>query len=233
MASLVINMDQTGVHLVSSSSWTYEMQGSSNIPVVGADDKRQITVCVAASLRGDLLPIQCIFQGKTTRSLPAPTPASIAARVDITQSSNHWSTQETMKRWVTNVLLPHSERMISLHQLDSDAHILLQLDCWSVHKSVTFRGWLEREHPRIHLVYVPANCTSKLQLADVALQRPFKSYITQSFNNWAAAAIAKQIHEEKVTGISSELGMANLKVFNLSFWSGALKAGGDCRSAGS
>jgi hypothetical protein len=187
------------------------MQGSSDVPVVGADDKRQITVCMAASLRGDLLPMQCIFQGKTEHSHPAATAASIAARVDITHSDNHWSTQETMQRWVTHVLLPHSERMISLHQLDSDAHILLLLDAWSVHKSVEFRGWLHREHPRIHIVYVPANCTSKLQLADVALQRPFKSYITQSFNDWAAAAIAKQINEDRITGISAQLGMASLK----------------------
>jgi len=52
--ALVVNMDQTGLHLVSASSWTYEMQGSSDVPIIGAEDKRQITVCVAASLRGDL-----------------------------------------------------------------------------------------------------------------------------------------------------------------------------------
>ena len=209
--SLVINMDQTGVHLVSASSWTYEMQGSSDVPVVGAEDKRQITVCVAASLRGDLLPLQCIFQGKTPRSLPASTAAAVAARIDITHSINHWSTQETMQRWITKVLLPYSERMIELHELDADAHILLLLDCWSVHKSAEFRSWLQREHPRIHLIYVPANCTSKLQLADVALQRPFKSCITQNFNEWAATAIATQIRSGEVTGISAQLGMAALK----------------------
>ena len=204
-------MDQTGVHLVPASSWTYEMQGSSDVPVIGAEDKRQITVCVAASLRGDLLPLQCIFQGKTARCLPAATAASVAARVDITQSINHWSTQETMQRWITKVLLPHSERMIELYELDADAHVLLLLDCWAVHKSAEFRSWLQREHPRIHLVYVPANCTSKLQLADVALQRPFKSCITQNFNEWAATAIATQIRSGEVTGISAQLGMAALK----------------------
>lgn len=204
-------MDQTGVQLVSAASWTYETVGSADVAVAGAEDKRQITVCVAASLRGDLLPLQCIFQGKTARSLPAATPASMAARVDITHSINHWSTQETMQRWVTDVLLPHSERMISNYQLDSNAHILLLLDSWAVHKSAEFRGWIQREHPRIHLVYVPANCTSKLQLADVALQRPFKSCITASFDEWAAATIAEQINNDEVSGISSHLRMSALK----------------------
>ena len=81
------------MHLVSASSWTYETVGSSDVAIVGAEDKRQITACVAASLRGDLLPLQLIFQGKTTRSLPLATAASTAARVDITHSANHWSTQ--------------------------------------------------------------------------------------------------------------------------------------------
>ncbi len=156
-------MDQTGVHLVSASSWTYEMVGSKDVAVVAAEDKRQITACVAASLRGDLLPLQLIFQGKTERSLPQATAASLAARVDITHSENHWSTQRTMQRWITHVLLPHAERMIDLHQLDSNPHILLLLDAWAVHKSAEFRGWLQKEHPLIHLVYVPPNCTSKLQ----------------------------------------------------------------------
>ena len=204
-------MDQTGLNLVPASSWTYEMQGSSDVPVVGAEDKRQITVCVAASLRGDLLLLQCIFQGKTARSLPAATAASTAARVDLTCSSNHWSTQETMQRWVTKVLLPHAERMTELHQLDANPHMLLLLDCWAVHKSSEFRSWLNKEHPHIHLIFVPANCTSKLQLADVALQRPFKSSITQSCNEWAAATIAKQISQGELTGISAQLGMAALK----------------------
>ena len=222
--SLVINMDQTGVHLVSAASWTYEMVGSSDVAVVGAEDKRQITVCVAASLRGDLLPLQLIFQGKTARSLPPSTAASTAARVDITCSNNHWSTPETMQRWITKVLSPHAERMIELHKLDANAHILLLLDCWAVHKSAEFRGWMQTEHPRIHLVFVPANCTSKLQLADVALQRPFKSSITQSFNQWAAESIAKQIRSGQVTGIAAQLGMAALKPLVLQWcvesWSG-------------
>lgn len=185
--------------------------GSNDVAVVGAEDKRQITACVAASLRGELLPLQLIFQGKTERSLPSSTYASAAARVDITHSNNHWSTQETMQRWIVRVLLPHTERMIELHSLDANAHILLLLDCWAVHKSAEFRGWLQQEHPRVHLVFVPANCTSKLQLADVALQRPFKSSITQSFNTWASTTIAEQIKRGEVVGISAQLGMAALK----------------------
>lgn len=204
-------MDQTGVHLVPSASWTYEKVGSSSVAIVGADDKRQITACVAATLDGILLPLQLIFQGKTDRSLPRHSAASVAARIDLTHSDNHWSSQATMQRWVSAVLLIHTNRMIEAHQLDADAHVILVLDAWAVHKSEEFRSWISKEHPRIHLVFVPANCTSKLQVADVALQRPFKHGITQRFNEWAARTVAEQIREEKTAGLAALLTMSELK----------------------
>jgi hypothetical protein len=204
-------MDQTGIHLVPAARFTYERAGSKTVAVVGAEDKRQITVCVAASLRGDLLPLQLIFQGKTSRSLPPATANSIATLVDVTQSSNHWSSQLTMQRYITQVIMKHAERMIEVHGLASDAHIVLLLDAWSVHKSVEFRQWIAAEHPRIHLVYVPANCTSKLQLADVALQRPFKHGVTERFNQWAAEQVSHQLREGKIAGIADLFTMKKLK----------------------
>ena len=98
--SLVINMDQTGAHLVPSDSHTYEMKGVKDVKVIGADDKRQITACIASSLHGDLLPLQLIFQGKTAACHPVVTPAATNARAHITHSENHWSNQETMQQYI-------------------------------------------------------------------------------------------------------------------------------------
>ena len=43
---LVINWDQTGSKLVPVSQWTLAEQGSTQVPVVGKDDKREISCCV-------------------------------------------------------------------------------------------------------------------------------------------------------------------------------------------
>jgi hypothetical protein len=75
----VINLDQTGLHLVPAGSRTYETKGSKQVPIAGMDDKRQITAVVASSLDGQLLPLQLIFQGKTDASLPQHTDASTLA----------------------------------------------------------------------------------------------------------------------------------------------------------
>jgi len=191
--SLVVNMDQTGQNLVPSAAWTYEREGATSVSAIGAEDKRQITACLASSLHGDLLPLQLIFTGSTARCHPAATAASNAASVHITHSSNHWSSLETMQEWITQVLLPYAERKITALKLRSDSHMVLLLDVWSVHKGEPFRRFLRTHHPSIHLVFVPANCTSKLQVADVALQRPYKSCIRRSFDKWAAAMLYEQL----------------------------------------
>lgn len=217
-------MDQTGVHLVPASNWTYHTAGASSVAVVGAEDKRQITICVASSLDGDLLPLQVIFQGKTERSLPPRTPELIASRAHVTFSDNHWSNQTTMKEYIEKVLVPYAERCIMRYELNSDANIILVLDVWSVHKSEEFRLFLRSKYPRIHLVYIPPNCTSKLQVADVVLQRPFKHVITQQFNQWAGANIAEQIADDKVVGLNNALKMSNIKPLALQWCIDSWKA---------
>ena len=46
---LIFNWNQTSIHLVPVSEWTMEKQGTKNIIVTGVDDKRQITLVLAAT----------------------------------------------------------------------------------------------------------------------------------------------------------------------------------------
>jgi hypothetical protein len=56
--TLVINIDQTCVHLVPTrGERTWEMKGEKNIHVLGIEDKRQIRVVVSSSANGNLLPL--------------------------------------------------------------------------------------------------------------------------------------------------------------------------------
>lgn len=47
--------------------------------------------------------------------------------------------------------------------------------------------------PNILVLFVPANCTSKLQVMDVVFQRPFKHTVQQLYNQFQAAQVVKQI----------------------------------------
>ena len=67
---LILNWDQTGIHLVPASGWTMDIMGSKRVEISGGNDKRQITAIFCGSLTGDFLPIQLIYQGKTNRCHP-------------------------------------------------------------------------------------------------------------------------------------------------------------------
>ncbi len=46
------------------------MEGSKRVEIVGIDDKRQITAVFGCTLKGDFLPPQIIYSGKTQRCVP-------------------------------------------------------------------------------------------------------------------------------------------------------------------
>lgn len=61
----------------------------------------------------------------------------------------------------------------------------MHIDAYPVHTAQLFRTWLHAEFKgMLMLVYVPANCTSALQVADVAVNRPFKAKYTSEFNKY-------------------------------------------------
>jgi len=119
---------------------------------------------------GVLLPFQVVFQGKTGQVLPKNAVVVIAALEGwhLTHSANHWSTQETMRSFVQKVLHPYFEGKC----FDLGLNLLMQrmiwlIDYWSVHISAEFRGFMKENFLHILLLFVPANCTSKLQVMDV------------------------------------------------------------------
>ena len=56
-ASLVINLDQTGLNIVPTGEWKMEKEGSKRVDLAGLEDKHQITATFAATLDGKLLPM--------------------------------------------------------------------------------------------------------------------------------------------------------------------------------
>ena len=101
---LVINWDQAGVKLIPSQSWTMEEQGSTRVEIAGINDKRQITLTLAGSMSGELLPLQLLYQGKTTCCHPQ---YSYPTEFDVWHTPNHWANEETTLRFITNIVLPY------------------------------------------------------------------------------------------------------------------------------
>ncbi len=179
---LVCNSDQTAVHLRPSTEQTYEVKGVKEVKCLGKDDKRQITAVVSSTASGELVPLQLVFQGKTKAIVPKDEDAkrAVAAGWHLTMSENHWSNFVTMNSFVEKVLDPWRVKKCEELGLVPDSQKMVWLiDCWKVHISAGFREWMLDLFPLIKTMFVPANCTSKLQVADVVLQRPLKHRFRQ------------------------------------------------------
>ena len=73
------------------------------IAIKNSDDKRQITAVVAATFTGEFFPVQLLFQGKTEHCHPKVKPPE---GWDLWHSEYHWSNEDTMKRYISNIIIP-------------------------------------------------------------------------------------------------------------------------------
>ena len=71
------------------------------ISIAHSDNKHQIAA-VAASMSGECIPIQLLYQGKTVLCHPI---VSFPENWDVWHSINHWSNEETMIRHIKKIIV--------------------------------------------------------------------------------------------------------------------------------
>ena len=158
---------------------------------------------MGVTLEGELVPLQLIFQGqeknrKQHKAVPVLND-TLSLRLShagwhLTQTPNHWSSQQSMRDYVDLVITPFVRGKRQQHSCP-DSPVLLLFDSWSVHKSKEFLQWMKEQHPDYHVVFIPAGCTGKAQPADVVLQRPLKCEVTNQFLQWTTEMITEQLSE--------------------------------------
>ena len=114
---LIFNWDQTAISLVPSLQWTLDKKGNKRVAIAGHSDKKQITAVTCASLTGEVLLTQLVYEGKTRRCHP---PYDFPGNWVISHSPNHWSTEETMIKYITNVVVAFVEQKRDDVELNHD-----------------------------------------------------------------------------------------------------------------
>ena len=188
---LIINWDQTPLHIVPTGNWTMHQAGDKIIPVANLDDKRQITAVLAVSLTGTYLAPQLIYQGKTERCHPQVD--AIPEGWDIWHSVNHWSNEVTMKRYITKVIVPYVQKTRQELKLADSHPALVIYDVFKGQTTPAIQSLLSTNH--ISVVLVPPNCTDKLQPLDIAINKPMKDALKAEFQAWYAAQVQKKLEE--------------------------------------
>ena len=211
---LYVNSDQTQIVYAQGCKLTWAKTGSRQVTVIGEDEKRAFTVLVSVSNSGELLPFQAIYQGYSTKTCPAPSAKdykiakAAGFRFEFSKSETYWSTQETMRTFVNEMLVPYFSRQKMKLGLPESQKSLWQIDVWSVHRSEEFRNWMKTQHRNIILDFVPGGCTPVWQACDTGIQRIFKHSIKRSYHEDVVANMLRQIEANVDTiEINKKLGV--------------------------
>ena len=105
---LVLNADQTPCSYVSVGRMTMAARDASSVPIKGLTDTTNITLTFVVTLSGEFLPMQVIYQGKTTASQPRgfKFPRGFA----IYQSPKHYCNEDETLILIDKVIVPYVER---------------------------------------------------------------------------------------------------------------------------
>ena len=126
--------------------------------------------------------------GKTDRCHPD---FQFPASWDVTHSENHWSNEETMLRFVDNVIFPYVQETRQAMGLSEDQKALVILDVFKAHLCESLKEKLTDKN--ILHVYVPAGCTGELQPLDLSFNQPLKTLMKELFTHWYADQISDQL----------------------------------------
>ena len=160
---LIMNLDQTVLKYVPVLHHTMAKKGAKSVSISGSADKRCITGTFVITLAGDFLPLQLIYDGKTTQSLPRfKFPESFSLSVN----PKHFSNTEESIKIINEIVLPYVDKQREKLDTNGQAALLI-LD--------VFRGQMTQEvttllhKNNILFVTVPNNMTHLFQPLDVTV----------------------------------------------------------------
>ena len=181
---LIINWDRTPLQIIPTGKWMMDKAGEKIIPIASLDDKRQITAVLAITLNDTYLAPQLIYQGKTERCHPRLDGSSLPDGWDIWHLANHWSNQDTMKRYITKVIVRYTQQARKELHLEDSHSALVPYDVFRGQTTPAIKSLPVENH--ISVVLVPSHSTDKLQPLDITINKPMKDALKEQFQSWYA-----------------------------------------------
>ena len=206
---LIINVDQTPSKFVATDNVTMAAKGEKHISRAGASDKRAITVTLAETSDGEILPFQLIYTGKTKRSLPS---VKFSKGFCLAYNPKHWSNETETLRLIDEVLVPYITKVKEAKSLPPTQKSLLLWDAFKAQSTEVVKASLEAN--KIEVVTVPKNMTHLLQPFDLTTNAVFKKFEKRAFSEYFTSCIMKALELEPdrdVTSIEVDLRLSTLK----------------------
>lgn len=205
--SLILNLDQTPSKYVPVGNSTLAKKGASCVVIAGSADKRCITATFSVTLSGEFLPMQLIYGGKTTQSIPRfafPKGFCLSANV------SHFSNTAESIRLFEKIIIPYIKKKRQSLNLPVDQKALVVMDVFTGQTTKEVIAVLKEND--ICVVNVPANMTKFYQPLDLTVNGYAKRFTKTKFTEWYSKQIGKQMQEgKKLEDVDIPLRLSMLK----------------------
>ena len=187
---LVLNLDQTPSKFVPGCSKTMAAKKSKTVSIAGSTDKRMITATFVITLTGDFLPIQLIYGGKMTKSLP---PVKFPSEFHVTANPKHYSNEKESLEMMEQIVFPYVKKEREGLGLSNLQPALLIMDVFKGQMTDAVRELLKEN--KILIEKVPANLTYLFQLLDVqgGPNGYVKKMMKKKFTRWYADQVDRAL----------------------------------------
>ena len=208
--SLIINLDQTPTKYVPVGQTTLAKKNSKTVTIKGSTDKRTITATFAISMRGDFLPMQLIYRGKTKKCLPR---FKFPEKFSLSYNETHYSNEKEACKFIEEILKPYIKQVIERDNLPIDQTALVIMDLFKGQVTPMILDLYKESN--IVVVLVPANMTNHLQPLDHTVNGYVKRFMRAKFNSWYSSQLRRQLGEGKqLQDIDVPLRLSILKPFH-------------------
>jgi hypothetical protein len=164
----IINMDETGCYFDVGINTTIEFTGSKTVRVASTNNINTCTVFLAVTFSGIKLKPVVVFKGVgdgTVAKRMNSSSSQIDARIIACCQKKAYCDEEIMAVWVEKSLAPFIEsKSKQLH--------LMMMDNFSPHQTKSVRDSISELG--CLLTMLPPNMTSRVQVLDVGINKPFK-----------------------------------------------------------
>ena len=157
-------------------------------------------------MSGDFLPVQLIYKGKTPRSLPS---YKFPSDWHVTFTDNHWSNEVTMLEYINKILVPYIEKKRSDLKLKPDQRALVLFDVFKAQCTDKVLQLLDQKN--LTAVFIPPNCTDRLQPLDISVNKPAKSFLRAQFQEWYGEQIYQELRNDHSSTKAVDLRLSIVK----------------------
>ena len=206
--SLVINLVQTPSKFVPGNRSTQAAIGSKTVAIAGSTDKRMITLTFCITLKGDFLPMQIIYGGKTSQSIPRVSfPDSFCLCVN----EKHYSNEAESLKLIDEIIIPHIQKeRKKLDQENQKQEALLIMDVFRGQKTDAVFKKLKKNNILVSLV--PANMTHLFQPLDLTVNGYFKQCMKRKFIEWYSNEVMMRLDDgENLESIEIKFKLSTMK----------------------